>query len=47
MLVGTQYQLNKHWQLRAEGGVVGDRKSLLLSLNYRFLGFKKNKRIPN
>ncbi len=46
-LVGMQYQLNKTWQLRAEGGVVGDRKSFLLSLNYRFLGFKKNKRTPN
>lgn len=40
-LVGVQYQINKTWQLRAEGGVVGDRKSFLLSLNYRILGFKK------
>ena len=46
-LIGFQYQLNKTWQFRAEGGLIGDRKSLLLSLNYRFLGFKKNKRIPN
>jgi hypothetical protein len=46
-LVGMQYQINKTWQFRAEGGVIGDRKSLLLSLNYRFLGFKKNKRVPN
>lgn len=41
-LVGAQYQFNKHWQFRAEGGVIGDRKSLLLSINYRILGFKKN-----
>ena len=40
-LIGAQYQFNKNWQLRAEGGVIGDRKSFLLSLNYRFLGFKK------
>jgi len=40
-LIGLQYQINKHWQIRSEGGVVGDRKSLLISLNYRMLGFKK------
>ncbi len=40
-LIGAQYQLNKHWQFRAEGGVIGDRKSFLLSINYRMLGFKK------
>lgn len=36
-LVGAQFQLNKHWQLRTEAGVVGNRKSLLVSLNYRIL----------
>ena len=36
MIVGGQYQLNKHHQFRAEGGIVGNRKSLLLSYNYRF-----------
>lgn len=40
MIIGGQYQFNKHHQLRAEGGIVGNRKSLLLSYNYRF-GFKK------
>ena len=40
-LVGMQYQINKRWQLRAEGGVFGDRKSFLFSVNYRILGFKK------
>jgi len=41
MLVGAQYQFNKHWQLRCEGGIIGDRKSFLVSLNYRFLGLKR------
>ncbi len=41
MLLGAQYQLNKHWQLRFETGFLGTRKSYLVSLNYRFLGFKK------
>ena len=36
-LIGIQYQYNKHWMLRSEGGVIGDRKSFLISLNYRFL----------
>lgn len=36
-LVGMQFQQNKHWQFRAEGGVIGDRKSILASVNYRFL----------
>jgi hypothetical protein len=36
-LVGAQYQYNKHWQLRTEAGIVGNRESFLVSLNYRFL----------
>jgi len=40
-LIGMQYQINKNWQLRGEGGVIGDRKSFLISLNYRILGFTK------
>lgn len=36
-LIGAQYQFNKKWTLRSEAGLVGDRKSFLLSLNYRFL----------
>jgi hypothetical protein len=39
MIIGGQYQLNKRWQFRAEGGFLGDRKSLLLSINYRFMLF--------
>ena len=37
MVVGAQYQFNKRWMLRSEGGVLGDRKSFLLSINYRLL----------
>jgi hypothetical protein len=36
MVFGAQFQLNKHWQLRSEGGIIGDRKSFLISVNYRF-----------
>ena len=35
--IGAQYQFNKHWMLRSEAGIIGNRKSFLLSLNYRFL----------
>jgi hypothetical protein len=38
---GVQFQLNKHWMFRSEAGLIGDRKSLLVSVNYRLLGFKK------
>jgi len=40
-IIGAQFQLNKHWQFRSEGGIIGDRKSFLVSVNYRFLGFRK------
>ncbi len=36
-LIGIQYQYNKRWMLRSEAGIIGDRKSFLVSLNYRFL----------
>lgn len=36
-LVGAQFQLNKQWQFRTEAGLVGNRKSFLFSVNYRFL----------
>lgn len=36
-LIGAQFQFNKNWMLRSEAGVFGDRKSFLISLNYRFL----------
>ena len=36
-LFGAQYQYNKHWMLRTEAGLIGDRKSILFSINYRFL----------
>ncbi len=36
-IIGAQYQPNKKWMFRTELGVLGNRKSVLLSLNYRFL----------
>ena len=36
-IIGAQYQPNKNWMFRTEAGIVGNRKSLLLSVNYRFL----------
>ena len=36
MVVGGQFQLNKSWMFRSEVGIVGDRKSFLASVNYRF-----------
>ena len=36
-IFGAQYQFNKRWMLRTEAGLIGDRKSFLISLNYRFL----------
>jgi len=36
-LIGIQYQYNKRWIIRSEGGLIGDRKSFLISINYRFL----------
>ena len=44
-LFGIQYQLNKNWQFRSEGGVIGNRKSFILSVNYRLLGFRKKAKI--
>ncbi|MCD4731191.1 MAG: hypothetical protein K8R74_11345 [Bacteroidales bacterium] len=40
-VIGMQFQLNKRFMFRTEGGIIGDRKSFLLSVNYRFLGFRK------
>ncbi len=39
MIVGAQYQVNKRWVFRTEGGFLGDRTTLLLSANYRFFVF--------
>lgn len=35
-IIGSQYQLNKKWMLRAEYGFLGSRKQFLASLQYRF-----------
>ena len=40
-IIGLQYQPNKKWQFRTEAGIIGDRKSILLSINYRLLGLKR------
>jgi hypothetical protein len=34
---GAQFQYNKRWMFRTEWGLIGDRKSALASVNYRFL----------
>lgn len=36
-VIGAQFQLNKNWIFRSEGGLIGDRKSILLSVNWRVL----------
>jgi hypothetical protein len=35
-LVGSQFQINKHWMIRAEAGFLGTRKQFLTGLQYRF-----------
>lgn len=35
-VVGSQYQLNKHWMIRAEYGFLGSRTQFMTSLQYRF-----------
>ncbi|NEU09575.1 hypothetical protein GZH53_14710 [Flavihumibacter sp. R14] len=35
-IVGTQFQINKHWMLRAEYGFLGSRDQFLTGIQYRF-----------
>ena len=35
-ILGTQYQFNRHFMLRAEGGFLGTRTQFMTSLQYRF-----------
>lgn len=35
-IIGTQFQLNKHYMLRAEYGFLGSRQQFMTSLQYRF-----------
>jgi hypothetical protein len=35
-IVGSQFQLNKHWMIRAEYGFLGSRNQFLGGLQYRF-----------
>ena len=34
--VGTQFQYNKHWMIRAEFGFLGSRSQIIGGLQYRF-----------
>ena len=36
MIIGTQFQLNKHWMVRFEYGFLGSRNQLIGGLQYRF-----------
>ena len=36
LVVGTQFQLNKHWMIRAEYGFLGSRSQFVGGLQYRF-----------
>ncbi len=36
MILGAQYQMNRHWQFRVETNFLGGRQSGLISANYRF-----------
>ncbi len=36
LLIGAQFQLDRHWQFRTEAGLLGGRTSGLFSVNYRF-----------
>ncbi len=36
MILGAQYQMDRHWQFRVETNFLGGRKSGLISANYRF-----------
>ena len=35
-IVGTQFQINKHWMIRAEYGFLGTRNQFITGLQYRF-----------
>ena len=35
-IVGSQFQLNKHWMLRGEYGFLGSRQQFIGGLQYRF-----------
>lgn len=35
-IIGSQFQMNKHWMIRAEGGFLGSRVQFMTGLQYRF-----------
>lgn len=37
LIIGANYEISKHWQIRAEAGLIG-RYSFFMNLNYRFGG---------
>lgn len=43
MILGTQFQLDRHWQFRLETNFFGGRKSGLISASYRFGLLSRNK----
>lgn len=43
MILGTQFQLDRHWQFRVETNFLGGRKSGLISASYRFGLLSQNK----
>ncbi len=43
MILGAQYQLNRHWQFRTEVNFLGDRTTGLISAGYRFGVFSGKK----
>jgi hypothetical protein len=36
LVVGSQFQLNKNWMVRAEAGFLGDRTQFIAGIQYRF-----------
>ena len=36
MVIGAQFQLSKHWMIRAEYGFLGSRNQFISGLQYRF-----------
>ncbi len=40
-VIGGQYQMNKHFQIKTEFGIAGTKRQIVLSTNYRFGILKK------
>ena len=46
VVLGSQFQFNKHWMVRLEMGAFGKRSQFLFSFNYRFESFKSKSNQP-